>query len=155
MPKRRLIFFVDNTLFASYDVLAKAFGQTRSSVFRRGLEHGLIGVTAALEADHARQALKQNRVRVSPLHPDDGRALSAPSVALAGLKRFGGGLLRVNPSLDADALRVHLLEEAQAQSPAFPLSDGDLDTLVEDVFESAEGDLIPVPGEEPPHDSLG
>ena len=153
MQKRRLILYVDHALFASYDVLAKAFGHTRSRVFRQGLEAGLVQVTAHLEAEHAREALEQKRVRVSPLYAEDGGAAAAPSVALTALKRFGAGLLRANSAIEPDLVRVQLLEEAQALVPPFPLSEGDLDALVEELFDAAEGDLTPVPGEEPPGDS--
>ena len=47
--------------------------------------------------------------------------LSSPSVAVAGLRRFGASLVRVNPGLEGEALRAYLLEEAQALTPPFLL----------------------------------
>ena len=78
-------------------MLANAFGTTRSRVHRLGLEHGLEYARAAMEAEHAAQALSRRKVPVSPLLAESGQPPPSLSVALAGLRRFGATLVRLNP----------------------------------------------------------
>ena len=82
MQKQKLIVYVDSALVAAYGMLANAFGTTRSRVHRLGLEHGLESARAAMEAEHASQALSRRKVPVSPLLPESGQAAPAPSACL-------------------------------------------------------------------------
>ena len=152
MPKVKLIVYADSAVVSAYEVLARAFRTTRSHVHRLGLEHGLGYARAVLEADHAKDALARRQVRVSPFLPEADGGLSSPSVALTGLRRFGASLVRVHPAIDGEVLRVQLLDEASALNPPFPLSDADLDALVEELLEGAVSTLTAVPGDEPPTD---
>ena len=152
MQKQKLIVYVDSALVAAYGMLANAFCTTRSRVHRLGLEHGLESARAAMEAEHASQALSRRKVPVSPLLPESGQAAPAPSAALTGLRRFGATLVRLNPAIDGEVLRAQLLDEASALTPPLPLSEADLDALVDELLEGAVSTLTALPGEEPPTD---
>ena len=152
VQKQKVIVYVDSSLVAAYGMLANAFGATRSHVQRLGLEHGLEGARAAMEAEHAAQALSRRKVPVSPLLGESGQAAPSLSVALAGLRRFGATLVRLNPAIDGEVLRAQLLDEASALTPPLPLSEADLDALVDELLEAAVSTLTALPGEEPPTD---
>ena len=153
VQKQKVIVYVDSALVAAYGMLANAFGTTRSRVHRLGLEHGLEYARAAMEAEHAAQALSRRRkVPVSPLLAESGQAAPTLSVALTGLRRFGATLVRLNPAIDGEVLRAQLLDAASALTPPLPLSEADLDALVDELLEAAVSTLTALPGEEPSTD---
>ena len=153
MQKQKLIVYVDPALVAAYGMLANAFGATRSRVHRLGLEHGLESARASMEAEYASQALSRRKIPVSPLLQGLAAGVPSPSVALTGLRRFGATLVRLNPAIDGEVLRAQLLDEASALTPPFPLSEADLDGLVDELLEAAVSTLTALPGEEPPTDA--
>ena len=59
---------------------------------------------------------------------------------------------RVHPSLEPDALRDPFASELPVHLPRVNPDTLDLDAIVDTVLESHDGNLVPVPGDEPPDD---
>jgi len=68
--------------------------------------------------------------------------------------QLGQTLVRVNPALLPDQLRAALLAELPTYLPGVAHESLDIDALVDSIYASHDGDLVPLPGDAPPEDSV-
>ena len=136
-------------LLFELDTVASALGLSRSGAASFAIRAGLPDLRLQAR-DTARHAPSSPARRPS-------RPASGPGAAgrLLAAQRMGVALLRANPMLTRNELSGLLVEALETRAGSKPI-DLDLDSVLDtlDVQESdgGHGDLVPVPGQEPPAD---
>ena len=153
MAKTRTVIYLGADLFKQVERLAIRLSVSRSAVISAALTAGLPDVeTNSIQRRRGQGA----RPVVAFVDPASGASRGArrPPVSAAQrtLARVGQIILRVIPTIPPDEFRDALIAEAPVHLPGVDVATLDIDTIVDALYDGHDGDLVRVPGDEPPED---
>ena len=149
MSKTRVVIYMDPGVLGQVDRVADRSAVSRSAVISAAV---LVGIDAAGKQFPPRRQGQGNRLFGRPPGGYFGRRRAPPTSRQRTAIRFGETLLKANPSLQPDALRALLVSELPTYLPDVPPDSIDFDELVDALYASHDGNLVAVPGQEPPDD---
>ena len=149
--KTRIVVYVDADVLSEADRVALRLTVSRSSIVNAAIAAGIDYVEASTSVKRRGQGARPARLPGTGAGYV-GKRRPAPTVQQRTLARLGQTILRVNPSMEPDALRDALASELPVHLPGVNPDTLDLDGMVDTLFESHDGNLVPVPGDEPPDD---
>ena len=147
MPKIRVVVYVDAGLLGKVDSVAMRSAVSRSAVISAAIAEG-IGAAGTRFAPRRRG--QGARLFGRPSSPFRGPGRSPATAQQRKAITLGESLLRVNSALEPEEMREALLAELPAHLPGVQPDTLDLDGIVDALYASHDGDLVPVPGQEPP-----
>ena len=153
MVKTRAIFYADPELLVEVDRVALRLAVSRSAIISAAIAAGLEHVETSMTRKRHGQGARPVRLSgTGGAYVPPRRA--APSAKQRTLARVGQTILSVQPSIGYDGLQEALASAIPVHLPGVDPDTLDLDAIVDTLMESHDGDLVPVPGDEPPDDRV-
>lgn len=153
MAKVRTVIYLGMDLFQQVNRLALRLAVSRSAVISAAVTAGLPEVerTSTLRR-HGQGARPVASFLNQAGSGYTGQRRAPVSAAQRTLARVGQIILRVTPAIQPDEFRDALVAEAPVHLPGVDIGSLDIDAIVDALYESHDGDLVRVPGDEPPED---
>lgn len=153
MAKTRTVIYLSAALYQQVERVAIRLSISRSAVISAALTAGLPDVEANSIQRRRGQGARPVASFVDPASGLSRGARRPPvSAAQRTLARVGQIILRVTPTIPPDEFRDALIAEAPVHLPGVDVAALDIDTIVDALYDGHDGDLVPVPGDEPPED---
>ena len=151
MGKTRVVIYMDPGLLSQVDRVAERSAVSRSAVVSAAVLAGIDDAgTQFVRRRHGQGA----RLFQPPGGGYFGRRRAPATAQQRKALGLGQTLLRVNPALLPDQLRDALVAELPTYLPGVAHESLDIDALVDSVYAAHDGNLVPVPGDAPPEDSV-
>ncbi len=149
MPKTRVVIYMDPGVLSQVDRVAERSAVSRSVVVSAAV---VAGIDDAAKKFTPKRQGQGSRLFPRPEGVYFGRRRAPATAQQRKVILFGQTLLRVNPALQPDALRDALIAELPTYLPGVQPDAIDFEALVDSLYASHDGNLVAVPGQEPPDD---